>query len=72
MPSKEKQAEYNATKPKAKRKKKRFEAMPEAQALRAELGALQRGIAGERPTAAQAPGRPGSERGGEGGQSAEA
>ena len=30
MPSKEKQAEYNATK-KAKRKKKRFEAMPEAE-----------------------------------------
>ena len=44
MPSKEKQAEYNATK-KAKRKKNRFDAMPEAQALRAELSALQRGIA---------------------------
>ena len=46
MPTKEQQAVYNATK-KAKRKKDRFEAMPEAQALRAELGALQRGIAGE-------------------------
>ena len=46
MPTKEQQAVYNETR-KAKRKQDRFEAMPEAQALRAELGALQRGIAGE-------------------------
>ena len=39
---------YHATKQKAKRQKNnKFEAMPETQALRAELGALQRGIAGE-------------------------
>ena len=46
MPTKEQQAVYNETR-KAKRKQDRFEAMPEAQALRAELSALQRGIAGE-------------------------
>ena len=46
MPTEAQQAQYNATRA-AKRKKKKFEAMPEAKALRAELGALQRGIAGE-------------------------
>ena len=46
MPTEEKKAEYNENK-KKKRRKDRFEAMPEAQALRAELSGLQRSMAGE-------------------------
>ena len=46
MPTEEKKAEYNENK-KKKRRQDRFEAMPEAQALRAELSGLQRSIAGE-------------------------
>ena len=46
MPTEEKKAEYNENK-KKKRRQDRFEAMPEAQALRAELSGLQRSIKGE-------------------------
>ena len=46
MPTEEKKAEYNENK-KKKRRQDRFEAMPEAQALRAELSGLQRSMAGE-------------------------
>ena len=41
MPTEEKKAEYNENKKKKRRRKDRFEAMPEAQALRAELSGLQ-------------------------------
>ena len=46
MPTEEKKAEYNENK-KKKRRQDRFEAMPEAQALRAKLSGLQRSMAGE-------------------------